>query len=85
MARPDPENLARIRRKAAANSVAANARKRGLEQPLVPYPVTHDHEYSADELEYLGAMAAYQKRTGRRFPTLTECLAVARELGYRKP
>lgn len=45
---------------------------------------TSDVIYESDEAEFIAAMAAYQKRTGKRFPTWSESLAVARSLGYRK-
>jgi hypothetical protein len=41
-------------------------------------------EMTRDELEFLLAVATFQKRTGRRFPTLRELLHVAHCLGYRK-
>ncbi|VTU00678.1 Marine sediment metagenome DNA, contig: S01H1_S24652 OS=marine sediment metagenome GN=S01H1_60202 PE=4 SV=1 [Gemmataceae bacterium] len=41
-------------------------------------------EMSADELEFLLAVAAFQRRTGRRYPTWREVLHVAHCLGYRK-
>jgi hypothetical protein len=40
--------------------------------------------YSDDEWEFIRAMAAYQKRWRRRFPSYREVLFVARCLGYRK-
>lgn len=40
--------------------------------------------HSEDEAEFLRAMADYQKRTGRKFPTWSEALAVLKGLGYRK-
>jgi hypothetical protein len=39
---------------------------------------------TADEWEFLLAVAAFQKRTGRRYPTWREVLHVAACLGYRK-
>ena len=44
-----------------------------------------DRCYEEDEEEFLRAMAAYQARTGRRFPTWTEALSVLKGLGYAKP
>lgn len=41
-------------------------------------------EITRDEMEFLLAMLAYQKRFRRRFPTWREVLNVARCLGYRK-
>lgn len=40
---------------------------------------------TGDEWEFLTAMDRYQRRTGRRYPTWREVLAVLRALGYRKP
>ena len=37
-----------------------------------------------DEIEFLLAVASYQKRFGRRYPTWLEVLNVLRCLGYRK-
>jgi hypothetical protein len=39
---------------------------------------------TADQTEFLLAMAAYQKRFRRRFPTWLEALHVLHCLGYRK-
>ena len=41
-------------------------------------------EMSHDELEFLLAVSAFQRRTGRRYPTWREILYIARCLGYRK-
>ena len=41
-------------------------------------------EYSADEWEFIRAMAAYQKRWNRRYPSWREVFHVALALGYRK-
>jgi hypothetical protein len=41
-------------------------------------------DYTADEWEFIRAVAAYQKRFRRRYPTWREVLLVARCLGYRK-
>jgi hypothetical protein len=41
-------------------------------------------DYTADEWEFIRAVAAYQKRFGRRYPTWREVLHVALCLGYRK-
>ncbi|MCS7022320.1 MAG: hypothetical protein NZU63_10890 [Gemmataceae bacterium] len=40
--------------------------------------------YRPDEEEFLRAMALYQKRQGRRYPTWCEVLYVLHCLGYRK-
>jgi hypothetical protein len=41
-------------------------------------------EMTPDEWEFLLAMAGFQRRFGRRYPTWREVLHVARCLGYRK-
>lgn len=41
-------------------------------------------EFTQDETEFLLAIASYQKRFRRRFPTWREVLHIARCLGYRK-
>jgi hypothetical protein len=49
------------------------------------YSLSYDgSDMTDDETEFLRAMAAYQKRFGRRFPTWLEALHVLRCLGYRK-
>jgi hypothetical protein len=40
--------------------------------------------YDGDELEFLRAMDAYKRRTGRQFPACSEVLGVLKGLGYRK-
>ncbi|MBY0513950.1 MAG: hypothetical protein K2P78_08575 [Gemmataceae bacterium] len=41
-------------------------------------------DYTDDEWEFIRAVADYQKRWRRRFPSYREVLFVARCLGYRK-
>lgn len=45
---------------------------------------TSDFIHTEEELEFVAAVAAYQKRTGKKFLAFSEFLAVARSLGYRK-
>jgi hypothetical protein len=47
-------------------------------------PTLDGSEISRDEWEFLLAMAGFQKRFGRRYPTWREVLHIARCLGYRK-
>ncbi len=48
-------------------------------------PLTYDDpEYDADDCEFMRAVEAYKKRTGRRFPSNCELLGIAKSLGYRK-
>jgi hypothetical protein len=47
-------------------------------------PATSDRIYDDDEAEFLAAIEAFRRRTGTKFPTWSDALAVARSLGYRK-
>jgi hypothetical protein len=47
-------------------------------------PATCDREYSEAELEFMRAMQDYKQRSGRMFPTWSEVLEVAQNLGYVK-
>lgn len=66
----------RLRRATAAR--AASGRRRRID------PTTCDRDYSAAELEFMHAMDAYKRRSGRMFPTWSEVLEVLHELGYSK-
>jgi hypothetical protein len=49
------------------------------------YSIFYDgSDMTAEETEFLLAMASYQKRFDRRYPTWLEALNVLRCLGYRK-
>ena len=48
-------------------------------------PTTCERDYSADELEFMQAMDAYKRSSGRMFPTCSEILEVVRALGYKRP
>ena len=48
-------------------------------------PKTCARDNSAAESEFLLAMQAYKKSSGRMFPTWSEVLEVLRDLGYEKP
>jgi hypothetical protein len=43
-----------------------------------------DAPYTADELEFLKAIDAYKRKTGRPCPTLEEILTLARGLGWSR-
>jgi hypothetical protein len=47
-------------------------------------PTTCERDYTAEELEFMGAMDAYKRASGRMFPTCSEVLEVLRGLGYEK-
>lgn len=40
--------------------------------------------YTDEEWHFICAVRAYQSRTGHKFPTFSEILAVAKSIGYRK-
>lgn len=41
--------------------------------------------YTPAEVEFIRAVDEYRRRTGRKFLTATEYLAIAVQLGYRRP
>jgi hypothetical protein len=45
-------------------------------------PTTCERDYSGDEIEFMQALDAYKRRSGRMFPTCSEILDVIRDLGY---
>ena len=47
-------------------------------------PTTCERDYSPDEIEFMQALDAYKRSSGRMFPTCSEILEVVRSLGYVK-
>ena len=47
-------------------------------------PTTCERDYTADEIEFMQAMDAYKRSSGRMFPTCSEVLEVLRGLGYER-
>jgi hypothetical protein len=47
-------------------------------------PTTCEREYTAEELEFMNAIEAYKRSSGRMFPTCSEVLEVIRHLGYSR-
>ena len=47
-------------------------------------PTTCERDYGDAEVEFMGAMDNYKRRSGRQFPTWSEVLEVLHSLGYRK-
>lgn len=45
-------------------------------------PTTCERDYSDPEIEFMQALDAYKRRSGRMFPTCSEILEVIRDLGY---
>jgi hypothetical protein len=75
----------RSRAKASAKGAQAMRDRAGRVKRHRGHPCTSDVDYTPDEAEFLGAVDRFRRERGRPFPTLCELLAVARELGYRKP
>lgn len=47
-------------------------------------PTTCERDYSGEEIEFMQALDAYKRSSGRMFPTCSEILEVIRDLGYQK-
>lgn len=47
-------------------------------------PTTCERDYSVEEIEFMGALDEYKRRSGRMFPTCSEVLEVIKGLGYEK-
>lgn len=47
-------------------------------------PTTCERDYSGDEIEFMQALDAYKRTSGRMFPTCSEILEVIRGLGYMR-
>jgi len=67
--------------------VAAERREQGQRRVKVQRrrqidPTTCERDYSDDEVEFMHALDAYKRASGRMFPTCSEILEVIRNLGY---
>lgn len=47
-------------------------------------PTTCERDYTTEEIEFMRALDAYKRASGRMFPTCSEILEVLRKLGYEK-
>lgn len=45
-------------------------------------PTTCERDYSDDEIQFMHALDAYKRSSGRMFPTCSEILEVIRDMGY---
>ena len=45
-------------------------------------PTTCERDYTDDEIEFMQALDAYKRVSGRMFPTCSEILEVIRDMGY---
>ena len=48
-------------------------------------PTTCERDYGAEEIEFMRALDAYKRSSGRMFPTCSEILEVVHSLGYERP
>lgn len=47
-------------------------------------PTTCERDYSGEEIEFMQALDAYKRASGRMFPTCSEILEVIYGMGYRR-
>src|SRR5262245_54785219 len=45
-------------------------------------PTTCERDYNDEEIQFMQALEAYKRASGRMFPTCSEILEVVRDLGY---
>ena len=81
-------NRRKEERRKEATAVAVE-RRQGERRVKVPRrrqidPTTCERDYSADEIEFMHALDAYKRTSGRMFPTCSEILEVIRGLGYSR-
>ena len=62
----------------------AQPERRKVERRRQIDPTTCERDYGDAEVEFMGAMDNYKRRSGRQFPTWSEVLEVLHSLGYRK-
>jgi hypothetical protein len=71
-------------RKAVARANRANEARRASGRRRLVDPTTCERDYLAAGCEFTAAMQAYERASGRMFPTWSEVLEVLRGLGYQK-
>ena len=67
-----------------AASEAPEGERRKVQRRRQIDPTTCERDYSNDEIEFMQAMDAYKRSSGRMFPTCSEILEVVRGLGYQR-
>jgi hypothetical protein len=70
------ENVAVAMERRQGERRAKVARRRQID------PTTCERDYNDDEIEFMQALDAYKRTSGRMFPTCSEILEVIRGLGY---
>jgi hypothetical protein len=69
-------------RRVAQIPVAVERRKTPRRRQIDP--TTCEREYTDEEVEFMQAMDAYKRSSGRMFPTCSEILEVITKLGYER-
>ena len=69
-------------RRVAQIPVAVERRKAPRRRQIDP--TTCEREYTDEEVEFMQAMDAYKRSSGRMFPTCSEILEVITKLGYER-
>ncbi len=64
--------------------VPAPVERRKVQRRRQIDPTTCERDYTDDEIEFMHALDAYKRSSGRMFPTCSEILEVVRGLGYER-
>lgn len=72
------------RTEAATTSANSESGSRKKQRRRQIDPTTCERDYNNEEIEFMHAMDAYKRSSGRMFPTCSEILEVIRHLGYVK-
>lgn len=65
----------------AENQADSPARRKKQRRRQID-PTTCERDYNNEEIEFMQALDAYKRSSGRMFPTCSEILEVIRNLGY---
>ena len=71
-----PRTAAPRARVTEGRTTVRHARRRMID------PTTCERDYGPEEIEFMQALDAYKRSSGRMFPTCSEVLEVVRSLGY---
>jgi hypothetical protein len=63
---------------AAPSALSGSRRRKKID------PTTCERDYQPEELEFMRALDAYKRASGRMFPTCSEILEVMHSLGYQR-
>jgi hypothetical protein len=81
------KNDRRAEERRKQNAAIAVERRQGQRREKVQRrrqidPTTCERDYNDDEIQFMQALDAYKRTSGRMFPTCSEILEVIRALGY---